>query len=99
MNIKKTKNIDVILVEYRWTLTFNLTVLIKNLKRMISGLFETKMVWFQVLGGNLEGNRCVTATNTRVCKYNFGGIKFLVEAWAWDHLVSSVGWQAIQEAD
>lgn len=77
MNIKKIKNIDVLLVEYRWILTFNLTDLIKNLEEMILGLFVTKMVWlwFQVIGGNLEGNRCVASTNTRVCKYNFGGIK------------------------
>lgn len=66
-------------MEYRWILTFNLTDLIKNLEGMILGLFVTKMVWlrFQVIGGNLEGNRCVASTNTRVCKYNFGGIKLL----------------------
>lgn len=102
MNIKKIKNIDVILVEYRWILTFNLTDLMKNLEGMILGLFVTKMVWlwFQVIGGNLEGNRCVASTNTRVDFVStiLAVLSCLVEARARDHLISYIVWQAMKKA-
>lgn len=100
MNIKKIKNIDVILVEYRWILTFNLTDLIKNLEGMILGLFVTKWcgcgfkllveiwketgVWPQQIHGFVSTILAV--------------LSCLVETRAWDHLISNIVWQAMKKA-